>query len=274
MVVMAIAFVSIFYFGFKREGRKAGISFLVSIVSFIGVGIFADTVEVEEEEEKTEVVEEVIEEEEEEILELTSEEKEFFTKDYAGLLASEKRKVIKIISEVEEYGKEDRGIINENKERIEQEKLDFDEEEEEKDRAEKELKEAERKENVKISNYTDFVVRTSSEYGESFRHFSSQMESVSYTDDWVFATSGVIFKIEEISDEIIEYDTDSVPEIYTEAHKEYVLGALKFKESMELFIEGFDAMDPEIIGRSTEAMDEGSAHIDEVTRLTSEANSI
>lgn len=245
------------YLGYAKKGLAIGVvGVVISIFSGDGGAEQEEVVDKENEVERV-VAEEPVEEKE---IYLLDGEKEILTLSYESMTDSERKRAMEIVSQINEYSNEDKELISENKDRLSGEKKAFDE-------SERLARKEERESSERKTNYENFINSTSSQIGSLFVSLSTQVSAIEYTDTWVLKTSGIVFQITEVADEIIEYDEEEVPEEYSAVHSEYVKGAKKYKESMELFVKGFDSMDANVIEESANSMNQGNEHIDEATRL-------
>lgn len=175
-------------------------------------------------------------------------------------------------TEASENLEEDVDAESESKEEAAKEKEA--EEEEARRREELSQKKAEESEEAKLEKkYRKFITGSADEFQGYLEDFSIQTSTYTYTNEWIEDTAKVVANIRYITAKIITYDLDKVPEIYQETHEAYVAGAIKYSESMDLFVDGVDSMDPDLIEAATNKIKEGNEYIRLSTKLIQEANS-
>lgn len=165
-------------------------------------------------------------------------------------------------SEVVETKEEQQVVVEESE--VTSEKAKEETENEEKEALTFEVSNTEEEE----QEYRDFVIETSSGYSKFFDEFAEQLLNTEATDEWMFKTALIVEGIKNISDNIIEYDdNNNIPVIYMDVHAPYKESAFKYKRAMELFVEGFDSGDSDLIEESIEEMNAGKELVNEASSI-------
>jgi cytoskeletal protein RodZ len=121
--------------------------------------------------------------------------------------------------------------------------------------------------------YQITVLNLASEIGEALLDIGDQ-SSLAGSDptllldqDWIIKTAADIAVINNGSDSILDYDTDTVPNEWLPFHKEWRKVAKYLKKMTAAYTEGIDEFDMDKIDKSSEYMNTASTHINKANEL-------
>ena len=117
--------------------------------------------------------------------------------------------------------------------------------------------------------YLAAMVINSSSFSEAFNKFSEQTLNCDYSDEWVIETAVIVLQIKSL---IEDARSISPTPDFEDSHNLYMQAMVKFEESMDLFMEGYDNLDAQMIDRAGTLLDEGNVLITQATELMVELN--